>query len=315
MKIIYLLLLFGFISSKTPEKVTDIWYNFEYSLQTDLKFGWDEYDFRLPTNYKGHMDVEVKIPQGDKNTFSFRVFEYTTFPKDSEIINYEGGKEYDRYTPSAQYEEGDYVVYSYQFYSSETTNYFAIHVFTTNYGFSYLVFRVSSDRYRYSYIKDLDFNTDYNVATTKFDYQLIPYQYQIFIRISVFEDDKMEIQLTTHKAYDKKTAFQVDVCEYSKKPLEDQVYYPDKAQGCKPPLENISDDDNKYYYPFTTDKGINYLTIRIINNLSDLNYLFIYIYSEKGLAAGIIAAIVIGVVIVVGGIGYFIGRKLGCCNK
>ena len=121
----------------------------------------------------------------------------------------------------------------------------------------------------------------------------------------------MEIQLTTHAAYDKHTAFKVDVCQYVDKPTQQQVYYGNNAAKTNTSLENISEEPEKYYYPFTTDAGIRYLSICITNQIGDLDYLFIYIYSKKGLAAAIIVVIVLVAVGLVGGAIYFILKKLG----
>ena len=66
----------------------------------------------------------------------------------------------------------------------------------------------------------------------------------------------MEIQLTTHKAYDKNTAFKVDVCQYENKPAEQQVYYGNGAAKTKTYLENTSEEGSKYYYPFTSRNKI-----------------------------------------------------------
>ena len=127
----------------------------------------------------------------------------------------------------------------------------------------------------------------------------------------------MEVQLTTkQEPRDKDNDFLVEVCQYKFEPTQKQVYYPDRA--CSKPLNNTSEETYKYTYPFTTDKDINYLSIRISNSNRKLNYLYMYIFSEKGLAAAIIAVIVIACIIAVGGIGYliyYLTKRLGCCNN
>jgi hypothetical protein len=91
----------------------------------------------------------------------------------------------------------------------------------------------------------------------------------------------------------KNTAFKVDVCQYVNKPTQDQVYYGNNAAKTMTSLENTSEEDEKYYYPFTTGEGIRYLSICITNNLDNLDYLFIYIYSATGMAVALIVTIVV----------------------
>lgn len=318
MKIIYLLLLLGFISCSTnPGVVIDLWYNYEYSLLDDLtKYSdYSFYAFRIPVNYEGKMDFEVKVPKNTYQEFEIYVHDWKWKPEIGDIVQMHGSSK--TVTGSGKYKEGDYYVYSYSFEAGLGATYFSIEMIKPNYSFSYIIVRVNSAKYRYSKIKELSFNTDYKIDTSIFtaSQYKIPFNYQIYIRISVFSDDQMEIQLTTHKAYDKNTAFKVDVCQYVDKPTEEQVYYGNNAAKTNTQLENKSEEGGKYYYPFKTDSGINYLSISIINQLRDLDYLFIYIYSETGMAAALIALIVILPILVVGGIVYFILRKLGFCRE
>ena len=317
MKIIYFLLLLGFISCSTvPGTVIDLWYNYEYSLLDDLtKYDYTFYAFRIPVNYAGKMDFEVKIPTTGYHSFEIYVHDWTGTPGISDIVAYHGTSK--AITGYTSYKEGDYTVYSFSFEANVGAQYFSIEMIKPNYSFSSIIVRVNSQKYRYSKIKDLTFNTDYEIDTKIFTatQKKIPLNYQIYIRISVFSDDQMEIQLTTHIAYDKNTAFKVDVCQYINKPTEDQVYYGNKAAKTNTQLENKSEEGGKYKYPFKTDSGINYLSISIINQLADLDYLFIYIYSETGMTAALIALIVILPILVVGGIVYFILRKLGFCRE
>ena len=117
----------------------------------------------------------------------------------------------------------------------------------------------------------------------------------------------MEIQLETHTTYDPKNAFEVHVCQYKGKPSDSDVYY---ATLCGNPLENKSNEWKKFSYPFETDEGIDYLAICIVNTHEDLNYLYMYIYSEKGLAAAIIVLIVLlPLLLIGGGAGFFVHRN------
>ena len=183
----------------------------------------------------------------------------------------------------------------------------------SDFSYSYIVFRVDVTKYYYSNIKDLNYNTDYQFDVSVWSPPKVPYGYQIYVRIAVHPDDKMEIQLTTQSAYDKKTAFKVDVCQFKQKPSESQVYYGSDSKVCKNGLSiDDSSEDKKYVYPFTTESEINYLAISIINQLNDLNYLFIYIYSETGMAiAVLVVIIVIPCLIVIGVVGFLL-KKFGC---
>lgn len=316
MKAIYLLLLFGIITCATvPRDVIDIWYNYEYTLTTDLKnYDYTYYAFRIPVNYLGNMDFEIKIPQNEFQIFKIYVKQWTYQPDIDAINSYHKQGGLTPITDYSDYPEGNYYVYSYAFTAYPGAKYFSIELEMQNrLGFSYMVVRVNLAKYHYSNIKDLTFNTDYKIDTSIFTANnfRIPYLYQIYIRIKVFDDDEMEIQLTTHQAYDKDNAFKVDVCQYVDQPTQQQVYYGNNAARTNTSLENTSEEGGKYYYPFTTDKGIRYLSICITNQIGDLDYLFIYIYSKTGLAVAIIVVIVLVAVGLVGGVIYFILKKLG----
>jgi len=315
MKVIYLLLIFGFISCETidPGDVIDIWYNYEYTLTQDLKsYDYSFYPFRIPVNYEGWMDFEIKIPKTEYQAFTIYVHDWIGMPNIKNIIDSHGSSK--KVIGSGNYEEGKYWVYSYAFQAGAGATYFSIEMQVPNrLGISYMVVRVNLSKYHYSNIKDLTFNTDYPIDTSIFtaNDKKIPPGYQIYIRIGVFDNDEMEIQLTTHAAYDKHTAFKVDVCQYVDKPTQQQVYYGNNAAKTMTSLENTSEEDEKYYYPFTTDAGIRYLSICITNNLDNLDYLFIYIYSATGMAVALIVTIVVVAVALVAGIIYFILKKLG----
>lgn len=312
MKIISFIVILGFISCTTYDNVYDVWYNYEYPLIDNYQTGYNEYDFRLAVNPTDKMDMEIKIPKDDVNYFSISVYEFNYNPSSEEIIGNKG-------TPKTMntrtaYSEGEYTVYPFQVQASIYGKYFGIHVISRNYfKYSYLVFRINLALYKYSNIKDLNFNENYEFPMSTFGDGKIPPHYQIYIRLAAIEEDNMEVQLTTHKTYDSKNAFQVNVCQYTYKPTYEQVYYPTYDSLCKEPLTNESKEDMKYNYPFTTDKDTTYLSIRIIYNLEiDLEYLFILIYSEKGLAAAIIAVIVIVPLLIIGGLVFFLLKKCGC---
>ena len=276
MKIIYLLLIFGIIYSSTnpPDQVVDIYYNVEYSLSKDLSKQFTYYPFRLPVIANDKMDIEIKVPNDAAHNFYLEVYEYNYLPNDYQIYNHVNGVSMGRNLASSFYYEGDYTVYYYTFQVSQNAikgSYFSIYVTVPNYDYSYLYFRVNLSKYKYSNIKELSFLTNYEIDTSIFGDRKIPYEYQIYIRMSSLSEDEMQIQLTTHEAYDKYTAFVVDVCQYN--------IFPDESQ--------------------------------VINNISDLNYLFIYIYTEKGMQAAILALIICAPIIIVAAIILFILRRCG----
>lgn len=313
MKIIYLLLFFGFISCKTdPTEVYDIYYNDYIELTQNQLNLYNFFIFRLPVNPSDRMDFEFKIPKNLAHNFEFRVYSYNYKPDDAQAIDHTDASSVYLKVEQEPYEEGGYVIYPYTFEAFSNSIFFSIEVVIPNIEYTYILFRINLLKYKYSNIKDLDYNIEYTYDTSIFGDKLIPQYYQIYIRVPAWEDDDMEVQLTTHASYNQQTAFSVEVCQYSYKPTEKEVYYPN--QPCSDPLENTSGESMKYIYPFRTAEEVEYLSIRITNNEKDLAYLYMYIYSEKGLAAAIIALIVILPLLVVGAIIYFILKKLGICK-
>lgn len=320
MRVIYFVFILGLISCSTWSSVIDVWYNYEYSLLKDYSQQYDSWMwyFRVPVIHNDYMDMEIKVLKGAKNYATITVYEfksYTNPPKDTEIMD-PGQSRLIETDGSNYYYEDEYIVYYFTYHARPTDTYFAVHVSLTSwYKYDYLIFRVNLSKYLYSRINDLDFNQKYELDTSRFRQDVIPPNYQIYIRISVIEEDNMEVQLETHEAYDKSTAFTVNVCQYTYKPTEEQVYYPTYDSLCGDSLQNESKENQKYAYPFKTVKDTKYLSIRIINNLSALKYLYVLIYSEKGLAAAIIAIIVILPCLAVGAIVFFVLRKFGYCKK
>ena len=320
MKIIYSFLIFGLIYSATidPTQVIDIYYNVEYLLSQDLSKQFSYYPFRLPVIAGDKMDIEVRVPDDAAHNFYLEVYEYNYMPNDYQIYHHERGiiKAEGKVAITNYYREDSSTVYYYTFQVSPDAtpgSYFSIYVTIPNYSYTYLYFKVNLSRYKYSNIKDLDFLNDYQIDTSIFGDRKIPYGYQIYIRLSSLSEDKMQIQLTTHEAYDPNTAFKVDVCQYNTKPVESQVYYGLGAVNCVTGLKNSATQKYKYYYDFQTGPNIEYISISIINYISDLDYLFIFIYTEKGMKAVIIALIILAPILIIAGIVSFILRRLGIC--
>ena len=131
MKIIPLFLVLGFISCSTqPGMVFDLWYNYDYPLYNSL-YDYTFYAFRIPVNYEGQMDFEVKIYKKDYQAFIICVNQWTYKPELNDIIQYHGQSS--PISGSGSYAEGDYVVYSYAFKAGPGAAYFSIDMVIPNY--------------------------------------------------------------------------------------------------------------------------------------------------------------------------------------
>lgn len=320
MKIIFIIALLGIISSSsTYFPIPTLYFNYDYVLdKTSISYA--EYYFRAVVDKKKTMDFElvVKNKEFTENYFEIRVVGYSSSPSDDDIYHYSWGSISG--LSARFYDKGEYKVIAYRYDASDYFNYLGIMVSYTStrpsdFSYSYIVFRVDVTKYYYSNIKDLDYNTEYKFDVSIWDPPKVPYGYQVFVRIFVHPDDKMEIRLETQSSYDKNSAFKVDVCQFKEKPSESQVYYGSNSKVCKNGLSNDSSESKKYVYPFTTEEDINYLAISIINQLSDLNYLYIYIYSETGMAIAVLVVIIVIPCLVVIGVVVFLLKKFGCIGK
>ncbi len=314
MKIIYFLFIFGLLNCSELPGVYDIWYNYDYSLVQNYNPKYTYYPFRLPLNGGDKMDIQIKVPKNTITYFHIVAYEYVNFPDNSAVVSHYGG--YQLVCPAqSKKDDGDYTFYYFTVVSDEGYNYLTIDVTIPNYSYTYLIFTVDLRSYKYSDIHELKLNENYHVPVGVFNDKLIPKGYQIYIRISSFSQDNMEIQLKTDTApYDKRKDFRVDVCQYSDMPTGQQVYYGDKNRPCSNDIPNTSTLEREYYYPFSTDNNVNYLSIRITNNLRDFKSLDIFIYSETGMAVALLVVIIVLPILVVGGIVYFILKKLGICK-
>ena len=315
MKIIYFLFIFGLLNCSELPGVYDIWYNYDYSLVQNYNPKYTYYPFRLPLNGGDKMDIQIKVPKKTITYFHIVAYEYSDYPKDNDVISHYLGHELKCPTQSDT-DAGEYIIYYFTVVSHKGYNYLTIDVTIPNYSYTYLIFTVDLRRYKYSDIHDLKLNENYHVPVVGvFNDELIPNGYQIYIRISSFSQDNMEIQLKTDTPpYNKRYDFRVDVCQYSEMPTGQQVYYGDKNKPCSNDIPNTSTLEREYYYPFSTENNVNYLSIRITNNLRDFKSLDIFIYSETGMAVALLVVIIVLPILVVGGIVYFILKKLGICK-
>ena len=160
MKDIVFLLILGIIACKTVIPVQDIYYNGEYDLSYKYSEEINAYGFRLPVIPNDKLDIEIKIKKEDTFNFDGLVYAYAANPSDEDIQNY-GGVEISSISQNMYY-EGDYAVYYKTFQVPEGYKYFIVYaVYETYYPYSYIFVRINLSRYKYSYIKDLAFNTNY----------------------------------------------------------------------------------------------------------------------------------------------------------
>jgi hypothetical protein len=263
--------------------VIDTYYNGEYDLSRDYSEEIKFYGFRLPVIPYDKLDIEIKIKKEDTNNFDGLVNTYATTPTDEDIRNYGG-------TPIVSisqnnYYEGDYAVYCKTYQVPEGINYFAVYAYYNTYQLhSYIHVRINLSRYKYSYIKDLPFNTNYEFDTSIFSNGIIPNNYGIFMRLPI-NRDTIEIQLETRKAYTQ-NAFKVDVCEFDHLPTSSEVYFGTNAKKCFTNLQNKSTENLKYKYPFSAEENVNYISICVTNQNEDLSYIKTNIYKEVSPGSG-----------------------------
>ena len=238
MKDIVFLLILGIIACATVIPVRDIYYNSEYDLSQDYSEEINAYGFRLPVIPNDKLDIEIKIKKEDTFNFDGQVYAYVYTPSDEDIQNYIGGTKISSISQNIYY-EGDYAVYYKTFQVPEGYNYFIVYaVYETYYPYSYIFVRINLSRYKYSYIKDLAFNTNYEFDTSIFPNNIMPNNYKIFMHIKK-NYDTAKIHITTQKNYDKNNAFIVEVCEYEHSPNPQEIYYS---------INYLIDDNNFYYY-------------------------------------------------------------------
>ena len=319
--IIFILILGIVLNASTP--VYDIYYNLEYNLGQKYLETETKYLFRTPTNPGDKMDFIFVIPKSySQLNFFLSACQCTYYPTNDQIreMTFNDPNYCYQFPQSTDYYDDDtyhyyYFIYPNDGYTRIDAKYLAISVYYSSYQpYSSLIFKIDAATYKYSNIKELEYNQNYHIDTSIFRHtesQKIPVNYQIYIRIEVNSNDKMEIRLTTNEYQRYDNLFTVDIGQFQSFPSDSDVYYAYNADVWKHPSVIQTTDKNEYKFPFTTEDKIKYLTIRIINSM-ELNELGIYIYSEIGMAAAIIAVIVIVPLLVIGGIVGFVLKKFGC---
>lgn len=320
--IIFILILGIVLNASTP--VYDIYYNLDYNLQPQYHLQTEtNYLFRTPTNPGDKMDFVFTIPKSyDQFNFFLKACQCTYRPDDGQMrqMDFEDTTFCHKFLTYTDYYDDDnyhyyYFTYPDNGYTRNDAKYLAISVDYSSYQpYSYLYFKIDAATYKYSNIKELEYNQNYHLDTSIFHHTetgKIPAYYQIYIRIKVNSNDEMEIRLTTNEYLRYDNLFTVDIGQFQSEPSDSDVYYAYNADVWKHPNVIQTTDKNLYKFPFTTEDKIKFLTIRIINS-RELNELGIYIYSEIGMAAAIIAVIVIVPLLVIGGIVGFFLKKCGC---
>lgn len=266
MKVFYLLSLLGLISCSTyMPKVEDIWYNYEYQLSKIYSGAYNDYSFRLPVIPGDKMDVEIKIPKGNKSNFYLYFKGFPNKPSDQELFNY-AGKSISN-SGLIHYDQGDYSVYPVTLLVPEGCNYLGIHVtYPIYFPYSDIILKVNVAKYGYSAVHDLSSIKSLTVDKSIFENRIIPVNYKIYIKSSVNPYEKIAIQLNTKYEYNKDLAFQVNVYEFSSEPTDAQIYYTYGAKRTLLYLQNYSNDPLSYLYYFTADKDIKYFAVKITVN-------------------------------------------------
>ena len=162
---------------------------------------------------------------------------------------------------------------------------------------------------------DIEYNKKYIVDITKYSWGYLPENHRYYFRVAVNENDKMQVECRVLR--NAIVSFDIDICPFSYWPSNYEVWNArEYATNCAALDGTKSYETNYdiYKYPFQTLSGHKYLSIYLLNRKA-LHYLDVYVYSEKGLAAGIIAVIVIVPTVVVIGIIYAICQKMGCIRK
>ena len=138
----------------------------------------------------------------------------------------------------------------------------------------------------------------------------LPGGHRYFFSLKVEPNDKMSIECRViHTA---QIVFKVDVCPFNYEPNIQEILNGNSACAYNLQASPSSDGTyDKYSFPFSTAENVNYITVCLINQQS-LDYLDVYIYSEKGMAAYIWVLIICSPCIIIALIVYFVCRQFGC---
>ena len=155
---------------------------------------------------------------------------------------------------------------------------------------------------------DIVYNKEYEVDISQFG-QYLPANFHYYFRLSVEEDDKMQIQLKVFR--NAVIKFNVDVCGFQTFPNTYAVWTGNSA--CARLNNKVGRQDDyydMYLYDFETAIGIHYLGIHM-ENLLALHYLSVYVYSAKGSYIALILILIFLPCIIIAAIVIFCLRRCG----
>ena len=126
------------------------------------------------------------------------------------------------------------------------------------------------------HIQNLKMNTEYTVDLSQYPDYEIPSKTNQYYRISVEENQRLEIQLKTFHGSTPSAYFKMDICPFSKLPNNDEVIAVNKNCLIDVPCSGISKYEiyDIYKYHIQIADGIKYLSMHI-ENLYTLYYLSI----------------------------------------
>ena len=155
---------------------------------------------------------------------------------------------------------------------------------------------------------DIVNNKEYVVNITDFG-DFLPDNFHYFFRLSVEEDDKMQIQIKVFR--NAIIDFKVDVCGFATYPDDFSVFF--FNTDCYPLDNKIGRSDDyydMYLYDYETADNIHYLGIHM-ENLHPLHYLSVYVYSNKGSYLALILILIFLPCIIIAAIVIFCLRRYG----
>ena len=157
---------------------------------------------------------------------------------------------------------------------------------------------------------DISFNNEYFVDVTQFAEKFLPGGHSYYFRMPCMADDKLEVQLKVY--HTAQTKFKVDVCVYNFQPTDYEVL--NGGNYCGNELKHSFSSGStydEYIYPFETGENVKYLAIHVYNHYP-LDFLSVYIYSQKGMGLAVLLLIILLPIIIVGAVVIFILNRLGC---
>lgn len=291
----FISLIFLSLSQSEPI-IKDLYYNIRYEenmkqYENGLLPSGTHYYIRFPSNFKDKLNFSISIPL-DILIFPIYLLKFSTYPNNSQIINYEQEKESEEIHPE-NIENSEYNTYSYII--NNDGDYIVLH-FTTEDYLDYLRFYANID-FR---VLDIPCNQNYYL-------QNIKKGNRIYIRIDYtkYSGEKFEIKLS-YKPKDLDQGIEFDMRGFEKYPQNNDVYimnnnWDKNLKGVKDSNEeNLSTGTKENYninYEKNTNKDVKYIAIQI-DPKCDLINLEFYLDVSKIFPSWAITLIVIGAIII-----------------